>query len=38
MTAGRVRYLARQKVVFFAAALVLALAGYWLASLTAGMV
>jgi len=37
MTAGRVRYLARQKVVFAGAALVLALAGYWLASFTAGM-
>jgi rhomboid protease GluP len=37
MTAGRVRYLARQKVVFTGAALVLALAGYWLASFTAGM-
>jgi rhomboid protease GluP len=38
MTAGRVRYLARQKVVFFAAALVLALAGYWLSSFTAGVI
>jgi len=38
MTEGRVRYLARQKIVFVGGALVLALAGYWLASLTAGMV
>jgi rhomboid protease GluP len=38
MTAGRVRYLGRQKVVFAGAALVLALAGYFLASLTAGRV
>lgn len=38
MTAGRARYLARQKVVFLAAALVLALAGYWLSSFTAGVV
>jgi len=37
MTAGRVRYLARQKMVFVVAALVLALAGYWLSSFTAGM-
>jgi rhomboid protease GluP len=38
MTAGRVRYLSRQKAVFVGGALVLALAGYWLASFTAGMV
>jgi rhomboid protease GluP len=33
MTAGRVRYLRRQKFVFAAAAFVLALFGYWIASL-----
>jgi rhomboid protease GluP len=32
MTAGRVKYLARQRVVFFGAAFVLALAGYWVAN------
>jgi rhomboid protease GluP len=37
MTAGRVKYLARQKVVFPVAALILALAGYWLSSFTAGV-
>ena len=37
MTSGRVRYLARQKVVFPVGALVLALAGYWLSSFTAGV-
>jgi rhomboid protease GluP len=36
MTAGRVKYLARQKVVFLAAALILSLAGYWLSTFTAG--
>ena len=35
MTAGRVKYLARQKAVFAGTALVLSLAGYWLASFTA---
>jgi len=38
MTFGRVKYLARQKVVFTAAAFILALAGYWLSSFTAGVV
>jgi rhomboid protease GluP len=33
MTAGRARYLARQKVVFTAAAFVLSLVGYWAANL-----
>jgi rhomboid protease GluP len=33
MTSGRVRYLARQRVVFFAAAFVLSLVGYWVANL-----
>jgi rhomboid protease GluP len=33
MTSGRVRYLARQKVVFFAAAFILSLFGYWIANL-----
>jgi len=33
MTAGRARYLARQKVVFIAAAFVLSLVGYWAANL-----
>jgi len=33
MTAGRARYLARQKVVFLIAAFVLSLVGYWAASL-----
>jgi rhomboid protease GluP len=33
MTAGRTRYLARQKVTFAAASLVLALFGYWIANL-----
>jgi rhomboid protease GluP len=37
MTFGRERYLARQKVVFLGSALVLALAGYWLSSFTAGL-
>jgi rhomboid protease GluP len=37
MTSGRVKYLARQKVVFPVGALVLALAGYWLSSFTAGV-
>ena len=32
MTAGRVRYLARQKIVFFLAALALSLFGYWIAN------
>jgi rhomboid protease GluP len=32
MTAGRVKYLARQRLVFFGAAGVLALAGYWVAN------
>ena len=32
MTAGRARYLGRQKIVFTAAAFVLALIGYWLTS------
>jgi rhomboid protease GluP len=32
MTAGRVKYLARQRLVFFGAAFVLALAGYWVAN------
>lgn len=32
MTAGRVRYLARQKIVFLAAAFVLSLIGYWVAN------
>ena len=32
MTAGRVKYLARQRVVFLLAAFVLSLVGYWLAS------
>ena len=32
MTLGRVRYLARQKIVFGAAAFVLALFGYWIAN------
>lgn len=32
MTAGRTRYLGRQKVVFIAAAFILSLAGYWLAN------
>ncbi len=38
MTSGRAKYLARQKVVFPVAALILALAGYWLSSFTAGVV
>lgn len=38
MTSGRAKYLARQKVVFPLAALILALAGYWLSSFTAGVV
>jgi rhomboid protease GluP len=33
MTSGRVKYLARQRVVFFAAAFVLSLVGYWVANL-----
>ena len=33
MTAGRQRYLGRQKVVFLAAALILSLFGYWIANL-----
>ncbi len=33
MTLGRVRYLARQKIVFYTAAFVLALFGYWIANL-----
>ena len=33
MTSGRERYLGRQKMVFFGAALVLALFGYWIANL-----
>jgi rhomboid protease GluP len=33
MTAGRVKYLERQRWVFFAAALVLSLFGYWIANL-----
>jgi rhomboid protease GluP len=33
MTAGRERYLARQKLVFFCAALLLSLFGYWIANL-----
>jgi rhomboid protease GluP len=33
MTAGRERYLSRQKITFAAAALVLALFGYWIANL-----
>jgi rhomboid protease GluP len=32
MTSGRVKYLARQRLVFFGAAFVLALAGYWVAN------
>jgi rhomboid protease GluP len=32
MTAGRVKYLARQRWVFYGAAFVLALAGYWIAN------
>ncbi len=32
MTAGRARYLARQRIVFFAAAFLLSLAGYWIAN------
>ncbi len=32
MTAGRVRYLGRQKLVFFGAAFILSLVGYWLAN------
>jgi hypothetical protein len=31
MTAGKLRYLARQRVVFALAAFVLSLVGYWLA-------
>jgi rhomboid protease GluP len=33
MTAGRARYLGRQKVVFLAAAFILSLFGYWIANL-----
>jgi rhomboid protease GluP len=32
MTAGRMRYLSRQRIVFFIAAFVLSLVGYWLAN------
>lgn len=32
MTAGRARYLGRQRIVFFAAAFILALVGYWTAN------
>jgi rhomboid protease GluP len=33
MTSGRVRYLARQRIVFIAAAFVLSLVGYWIANM-----